>query len=272
VAENIDQQDGQILFDQVCANNCIRSGMLFDGLTRTRVETQGSGSGGTSDGAGLTVIGGKGGNSSAWVGFFGSAGSNNMQTHVVKNGGNLVVWDTWYETAVSKKDSEPRYIHLTDRGNLTFFNGHIATLPGKDARRDLFSIDLDGFTGRFTLIGAGLNAMNPQLRMAGTGEGMKAMVMGTSFGDSEPYFDNQAKSAEVAMFACRKNGKNLPAIGKMSPEFLREMLKDARTILPTRWQPAPAGSTDLRLHRVTVYVKVGEGMTFTAGKIDDKKE
>jgi hypothetical protein len=272
VAENIDQQDGQILFDQVCANNCIRSGMLFDGLTRTRVETQGSGSGGTSDGAGLTVIGGKGGNSSAWVGFFGSAGSNNMQTHVVKNGGNLVVWDTWYETAVSKKDSEPRYIHLTDRGNLTFFNGHIATLPGKDARRDLFSIDLDGFNGRFTLIGAGLNAMNPQLRMAGTGEGMKAMVIGTSFGDSEPYFDNQAKAAEFAMFACRKNGKNLPVIGKLSPEFLREMLKDARTILPTRWQPAPAGATDLRLHRVTVYVKVGEGMTFTAGKIDDKKE
>jgi hypothetical protein len=43
------------------------------------------------------------------------------------------------------------------------------------------------------------------------------------------------------------------------------MLKDARTVLPTRWQPAPAGATDLRLHRVTVYVKVGEGMVFKGG-------
>jgi hypothetical protein len=56
-----------------------------------------------------------------------------------------------------------------------------------------------------------------------------------------------------------------PPVGKPSPEFLREMLKDARTVLPTRRQPAPAGATDLRLHRVTVYTKVGEGMIFKGG-------
>jgi hypothetical protein len=268
VAENLDQKDGQILLDQVNANNCTRQGLLFDRLMQTRVEGQGSGSGGN-EGPGLTVIGG-GEKTAVWVGFFGGAGSNNRQTHVVKNGSRLVIWDTWYETAVSKKDAEPRYIHLTDRGNLTFFNGHIATLPGKDARRDLFTIDLDGFAGRFTLIGAQMNTMNPQVRMAGTGKGMKALVMGTAFGEIEPYLDNQAKDSKVVLLACKQNNRPLPAVGKPSPEFLREMLKDARTVLPTRWQPAPAGATDLRLHRVTVYVKVGEGMVFSAGKSEGK--
>lgn len=263
VADNLDQPDGQILLDQVSAGGCSQLGMLFDGLTKTRVETQGSGSGGNA-GPGLTVTGG-GDKTAAWVGFFGGAGANNQQTHVVKNGGKLVVWDTWYETAVSAKDSEPRYIHLTDRGNLTFFNGHIATLPGKEARRDLASVDLDGFVGRFTLIGAMFNTMNPQIRLAGNGEGMKALVLGTGFGEANPYLDNQAPAAKVAVLASTQNLKSLPTIGKPSPEFLREMLQDARTVLPTRWQPAPAGATDLRLHRVTVKYKVGEGIVFSAG-------
>ncbi|MEI6518606.1 MAG: glycosyl hydrolase family 28-related protein [bacterium] len=270
VAENLDQRNGQILLDQACACDCTRLGMLFDGLTQTRVEAQGGGPGGNT-GPGLTVIGG-GDKTTAWMGFFGGSGSNNQQTHVVKHGGKLVVWDTWYETAVSTKDAEPRYIHLTDRGNLTFFNGTIATLPGKEARRDLASVDLDGFVGRFTLIGAGFNTMNPQIRLAGTGEGMKALVLATGFGATNPYLDNQAKVAEVAVLACRQNNKNLSTIGKPSPEFLREMLKDARTVLPTRWQPAPAGATDLRLYRVTVYIKVGEGMVFSADKTTDKKD
>ena len=263
VADNLDQPEGQILLDQVLVSHCTRLGMLFDGLTQTRVEAQGCGSGGNT-GPGLTVIGG-GDKTTAWMGFFGGAGSNNQQTHVVKNGGKLVVWDTWYETAVAKKDSEPRYIHLTDRGNLTFFNGYIATLPGNEARQDLASVDLDGFVGRFTLIGARFDTRNPQIRLAGTGEGMKALVLGTAFGEANPYLDNLAPAAKVAVLASTQNLKSLPTIGKPSPEFLREMLKDARTVLPTRWQPAPAGATDLRLHRVTVKHKVGEGIVFSAG-------
>ena len=263
VADNLDQPEGQILLDQVLVSHCTRLGMLFDGLTQTRVEAQGCGSGGNT-GPGLTVIGG-GDKTTAWMGFFGGAGSNNQQTHLVKNGGKLVVWDTWYETSVAKKDSEPRYIHLTDRGNLTFFNGKIATLPGNEARQDLASVDLDGFVGRFTLIGAVFDTRNPQIRLAGTGEGMKALVLGTAFGETNPYLDNLAPAAKVAVLASTQNLKSLPTIGKPSPEFLREMLKDARTVLPTRWQPAPAGATDLRLHRVTVKHKVGEGIVFSAG-------
>ena len=266
VAENVDQAGGQILFDQVTACGCVNQGMLFDGLTRTRVETRGSGSGGTTDGPGLIVDGG-GAKAGPTVGFFGSAGSNNKQTHVVRNGGNLVIWDTWYETAVSAKDAEPRYIHLTDRGNLTFFNGSIATLPGKEARRDLYTVDLDGFKGECTLIGAGFNTMNPQVRLAGNGAALRFLMLGSTFGETNPYFDNQATNATFAMRICQQSAekgtkKVVPDRGNLTPEFLLEMLKPARTVLPSDWQPAPAGVTDLRLHRVSVMYKVSEGLTF----------
>lgn len=258
VAQNVDQPGGQILLDQVNANNCTRQGLIFDGLKHTCVEAVGSGAGGVG-GPGIVV------RAAGQVGFFGSAGSNNRQTHLVTNGGKLVVWDTWYETSVSTKDSEPRYIHLADRGNLTFFNGHVATLPGKDARRDLYSIDLDGFVGRFTLIGTQLNTLNPQLRLAGNGQGMKVLVLGSSFADPEPWLDNQAPAVELSVLACSRKQQNIPSVGKPTPEFLRAMLQDARSVVPTRWQPAPAGATDLRLYRVDAYVKIGEGMVFSAG-------
>jgi hypothetical protein len=263
VADNLNQPGGLVLLDQVNADDCTRLGMLFDGLAQTRVEAIGSGGSGNA-GPGLTVNG-TGDKTAAWVGFFGGAGSNNQQTHAVKNRGRLVVWDTWYETAVGKEGSEPRYIHLTDQGYLTFFNGHIATLPSGKARKDLFAIDLDGFKGRFTLIGATMDARNPQLRLAGDGQGMKALVLATGFADYEPWLDNQAKAAELAVLACNKTGTALPKVGNPTPEFLREMLQDARTVVPTAWQPAPDGATDLRLHRITATYKIGEGLIFKGG-------
>jgi hypothetical protein len=43
------------------------------------------------------------------------------------------------------------------------------------------------------------------------------------------------------------------------------MLKDARTVVPTAWQPAPNGATDLRLYRVSVAYQIGEGLVFQGG-------
>jgi hypothetical protein len=260
VADHLDQPGGLILLDQVNANGCRRLGLLFDGLAQTRVEAVGSGGGGN-QGPGLTVNG-AGDQTAAWVGFFGGAGSNNQLTHVVKNQGRLMVWDTWYETSVSKSDSEPRYIHLTDRGYLTFFNGHIATLPGGDARKDLCAIDLDGFVGQVTLIGMQMNTNNPQLRVAGAGNDLNVLVLGADFAKTEPWLDHQAQAAKLAVLASRKELKPLPPVGESSPAFLRAMLKDARTVVPTTWQPAPEGATDLRLHRVTATYQIGEGMLF----------
>ena len=264
--ENIDQPGGLILLDQVNANSSRHLGMLFDGLAQTRVEAIGSGGGGNA-GPGLTVRGNSP-DATAWVGFFGGAGSNNQQTHQVENHGRLVIWDTWYETAANKKESEPRYIHLTDTGYLTFFNGHIATLPSGEAPKNIFAIDLDGFQGQFTLIGARLNTNNPQLRLAGDGEGMHVLVLGTDFAKTEPWLENEAQRAQLSVRNSRKGLQPLPAKGTRDPEFLRKMLQDARTIVPTDWQPAPEGSTDLRLHRITTAYRIGEGLVFQGEAID----
>ena len=264
---NVDQPGGLIWLDQASAGNCVRQGLVFQGLAQTRVEAIGCGAGGTSDGAGLVVDG----SGKTSVGFFGSAGSNNKQTHLVRNGGNLVVWDTWYETAVGTKGSEPRYIHLTDRGQLTFFGGVIATLPGPEARRDLPAIELDGFNGNLALICASFNTMNPQVRLAGAGQNMAFLALGVDFAETEPRLDVQAKDAFVATLSCRQNAdkgthKALPDTGKPDPARLRQILAPAREVLPTDWQPAPEGATDLRIHRVMVRYKVGEGMIFSGGQ------
>ena len=72
----------------------------------------------------------------------------------------------------------------------------------------------------------------------------------------------------LAVLASSQNGKPITATGTTKPDFIRDMLSDARTILPTRWQPAPTGATDLRLHRVCTYVNINDGMTFSAAKLE----
>ena len=149
------------------------------------MEPIGCQAGSTQEGAGLVVRGV--GPSTPWIGFFGSAESNNQQPRLAKNGGNLLVWDTWYETPVSAKDSGPRYIHHTGEGDLTFFNGHIATLPGEEARRNIAAVDLDGFEGNVAISGVAFNTRNPQIRLAGSGEGLKFLALANDFGWQKGY-------------------------------------------------------------------------------------
>ena len=263
VAENLDQAGGQILFDQVGAENCLSFGMLFDGLRQTRVETRGSGSGGTSNGSGLIVDGG-GSTDGPGVGFFGGAAGNNKESYVVRRGGNLAVFDSWYET-----NTEPRFIHLTDTGNLTLFNVTIATLQRDPAMRPPYSIDLDGFRGKLTIIDAGMNTSNPQVRLAGAGEGMKVLALGMNFSTPLPYFTNETKQAQFALFDCKQSQPNgakpIADAATLTPAFLKEMLAQARAVVPSDWQPARKGATDLRLDRVSVKYQVDQGISMHAG-------
>ncbi len=274
---NVDQPGGLIWLDQANASDCVHQGLVFDGLARTRVEGIACGAGGTTEGAGLVVNGNGDPKATVTVGIFGSAGGNSKQTHLVRRGGNLVVWDTWYETSVNTPEAEPRYIQLTDRGSLTFFGGHIATLPGEKARRDLPCIELDGFRGNFALIGTQFDAHNPQVLLTGDGKDLAFLALGVNFDVIEPHLDVQAKDAFVVTLACRQNVPNAPPktltdTAKVDPVRLRQLLASAREVLPTDWQPAPEGATDLRIHRVMVRYKVGEGMIFSAGKTEGTKQ
>lgn len=266
VVTNADQPNGQILLDQANVGNCVRAGLAIRGLASTQVQAMGVNTAGTTAGPGLLVEGSGKPDASATVGWFGGSGSNNQQTHLVRNGGNLVVWDTWYETAPNKPEAEPRYIHLTDRGNLTLFGGQIATLPGKDARRDIPAIDLDNFNGSLVLLGTNLETLNRQVRITGDNP-LKFLALAVQFSKIEPILDNNAANADVYMIACRQAQENaspkpLPPIGKLDAAFIRKALAPARQVLPTAWNSAPGDATDLRIHRVSVRYRIGEGMVF----------
>lgn len=253
VADNLDQPGGQILLDQAAENGSLKAGLQFIGLSRTRVEAHGL------QGR-LRVEGAGDGKPANTVAVFGGC----VSFPSVVKGGGLLITESWSESNLdeARKGLENQYIHLTDRGNLTLWNGTIAQIQTTNP-----NIELDGFAGRFALIGVGVNhqaATGLQLRVAGTSPDLKALVLGSKFTTLEPWLDNQAKADQFAMLACFNDTKSIATIGKPSPEFLREMLKDARTVVPVAWQPAPAGATDLRLHRVSVYVRVGEGMVFSA--------
>ncbi len=114
-----------------------------------------------------------------------------------------------------------------------------------------------------------MDASNPQVRLAGNGNGMNFLALGLGFAVIEPHLDNSAKGAKFAVLACRQSTekgslKALPTDGDSSPEFLRAMLAQARTVLPGDWQPSPKGATDLRMSRVSVRYQIGEGMSFHA--------
>ena len=206
------------------------------------------------------------GPASPWVGFFGSAGANNRQTHLVEKGGNLMVWDTWYEAHGSTSDWEPRYIHLTDSGNLTLFGGMVATAPSKDAPTDKPAIDLDGFTGNVVFLNENIDNSyhNPCIRLAGTGEGMKLLTYGTAFTwqKDPPIVTDEAPKATYEILASRPRTE---VNTNSDLDFVRTMLAPARTVQPTYWPPAPDGATDLRVHRVEVGNYVGTGLTFLGG-------
>jgi len=117
--------------------------------------------------------------------------------------------------------------------------------------------------------------MNPQVRLAGAGKKLAFLALGVDFAETEPHLDVQAKDAFVATLSCRQNadkGRTSRSLtpGNPDPARLRQLLAPAREVLPTDWQPAPAGATDLRVHRVMVRYKVGDGMIFSAGKNEGK--
>jgi len=251
VADNLDQPGGQVLLDQATESNSPKSGFLFAGLSHTRVEARGF------QGR-LRVEGVGDAKSSRTVAVFGGC----VGYPTVAKGGGLVITESWSESNLdmARQGLENQYIHLTDRGNLTLWNGTIAQVQTTNP-----NIELDGFAGRFALIGVGVNHQAKeglQLRVAGARPELQALILGSGFTDPDPWFENETKVGQVAVLACFRNNQTIPTIGQPTPEFLREMLKDARTVVPTDWQPAPEGATDLRLHRVTAYERIAEGMIF----------
>ena len=108
--EGVDQPGGRVFAEQLSACGSIY-GLLVRGLEQTRVELRGTQpGGGDAEHATINVDG-------STVVWFGGATSGNFCTYDVRNGGNLLVRDTWFEGGAAQ------FLRLTDRGNFTLDGG-----------------------------------------------------------------------------------------------------------------------------------------------------
>jgi hypothetical protein len=263
VVENVDQSQSQILLDQAAAVNCVELGYLINGLRQANMQMIGSGAGDCGVN-GLRVVGS--GDQSPWVRCYGGATSNNGITYDVRAGGKLLIWDTWYETAVQRAESEPRFLRLTDRGTVVFSNGHVATLPPNGPKTAIPAIALEGFAGKVTLLGLALHTNNAQIALAGDGAKTELLMLGGGFDHFEPKFSNNAKGARAVFLANKQQTNQGPTLlddqGVADSAWLLQMLAPLRTVTPHLDYTVPAGATDLRFARVGVRYRVGTGWTF----------
>ena len=192
----------------------------------------------------------------------GATGTAEAQYAVAK-GGRLVVRGVYHEVS----GESPQGILLDDSGSLSVD----ATRFSYKTSPERPLVQLKDFRGDFALLSGMLlpvgTAFPARIDIAGDGARSSVLVMGNMFWapckdvTADMVWSNGAKPpAKAAMLNCNLNGggesglKNgfgrLDNRGQADPEFLRKMLvplREARIWLPGN---APAGATNVQLHRV----------------------
>lgn len=241
--EGVDQPDGLIFCDQVWASGNAY-GLLVRDLTHTRVEMRGTQPGGGNDTYATINV------DNSLVALFGAATSGNSCTYSVRNGGKLLVRDTWFEGGA------PQFLNLSDTGSATFDGCKVACLP--PGGTDKPSLLVDGFRGNLTLVGLNLTGIN-WLAVRGNKPETKVLVLNGLLGanDKERYTVEGTNSSVGVAGTRWYDGKNPrggtlvePDFGRLDSAFVQEMLADNRAIQPSMLRARPDGVTDLRLHRI----------------------
>ncbi len=237
-AEGVDQPGGRIFGEQLWAGGSIY-GLLVRGLEQTRVELRGTQpGGGDAEHATINVDG----SSVAW---FGGATSGNGLMYDVRNGGNLLVRDTWFEGGAA------HFLRLTDRGNFTIDGGKVACMPPVPTNSPTLLVE--GFRGKVAIIGMNFSGDN-WLAVRGTNPETRVLALGCLMSPNERRVEMNNLASQVGVLGNR-HAANLgsdvqPDAGNLSAAFLRETLAQTRAARPGVLSAKPAGVTDLRFHRV----------------------
>ncbi len=224
--------------------------LVADGVDNLRVQLFGH------HNYGSMIIGGarteSGEKTPAFLGIFGGASSNDETLYAVRNGGRMVVWDTWYE------GGQPRFLKLDGKGALTLSCGVYSC---GNRKAEIPELEVADFEGRFLC--QGLTAYGPaRMTVRDSVKNADLLFMG-NFYFSVGAFTNEAKNARVGFLNNREyfkaeDGKMdirpCADSGENSPEFIRDALSDLRSVIP-EWTPAASGrnATDLRMYRVQVH-------------------
>jgi hypothetical protein len=302
VVADADQKGGRIFADQLNTSgptgrtNGRSAALRVNGLEQTNVQLhalQGSGN----NGCWVEVVGGAGEGKNQVSIFTGATGSAAGQ-YDVRNGGRLVVRGVYHERSSDAVNG----LHLTDRGVLSIDATRFSYATSAKAP----TVAADSFKGIFTLATCMLLPVETQetCRFELRGDGSQASVLainnqfwvhlpGTT---SDTIWQNKAMPpAKGGLVGCNINTSNKEAAPK-GFEFLPEVgdhpdpakskfgsgpldnrgkvddetivrhlapLREARVWLP---EAAPAGVTDVRLHRIMVNGGRDAVVEFRAGK------
>jgi hypothetical protein len=288
LVEDCDQAGGRVLADQLIADGInpeqrCKTGLRIDGVENASLLFRCFQGGGRSQKM-VEVIGEPERRPSprppGQVAILTGAGGTAETQYTVTKGGRLLVRGFFHEVDAPTG----RAIRLTDAGTLTIDSTRFSY---KTSEKEPL-VELDGFRGEFALTASVLTGIESvpltRLEMRGKGDACKALCLATQFWVHEAgvttgkVWRNEATPpAAAAMKLCNinsatkgatKNGfDRLDDSGKVSQEFLRQMLQ------PLRHSPAwPAdavkeGATDVRLHRVAATAgKGGTAVEFQGGK------
>lgn len=243
---NCDQLGARILMDQVNLHGEGDCGLLVDRLQRADVSLLNLNHADQKMGIKIVGAGKNVGSSSGRTVIFCGASSNNELSYEVRDGGRLLVRDTWYETP-----RFPRFMRCVGAGEFTLHGGQVAP----SSRREGPMIEVDDFRGKLSFLNTIFATKDAQIVIRGEGRDTKALFI--SLGNRPDFLVNESAKARVALldsFRYWHGGSALPVSdqGKVDDAFLREMFAQTRREQFQLLSPVPSGSTDLRLYRVNV--------------------
>ena len=252
VIEKCDQPGARIYMEQPNVDAAQRVGFFVDGVELANVELRNMNHGGCA--LGVKVRGGErlsaGQSAPGRVAIFAGSSSNNQLSYDVTEGGRLLARDIWYESG-----SEPRFMRLSGRGELTLHGAIMACALSKNETEP--AIELDNFSGQLSLLNVQWSGGGDSMRLVCHGEGRNTAMLGlgAQVGKSGPRLDNQSPHARLALLEVMhytEGGGAAPSpdVGAADPDFIRSMIAPTRAERPRPLTPVPAGITDVRFFRV----------------------
>ena len=239
--------------------------VLADGLAETHVDLHGVFLARGGELAAHAI--GVGAGTKARVGIFGGTSiawrNPSGAMYKVSSGGQMVVEDMWYEA-----NAGPTVVRLTgaESGSFTFNGGQLSQYSGQGQSSPAPIIDIDGFRGRATILGALLafpdaNAGRFPIVRSETSD---TRVLGSGLnalegGGKTPYTLRSGNGGVVSFFSNKLDTQSgtgnitLPDTGDtVTDDFLQTMLEPLRTVMPAPFVTAPSGVTNVGLLRLTI--------------------
>ena len=193
------------------------------------------------------------------VRLFGAATSDAAkEAYVIRNNGNLLVRDTWYES-----NSGNCWLHLdeSNSGTFTFDSGKIAVMP--KGGLPVASITINGFKGKVSFISTEF-VDEDRVSVSGKSPDANVLLLGVEGHEKKPTLELNDTTAKACMIQSRAftdkpaGTKPVADIGKPDPQWIRDMLRPTREAVPQPLLPYREGVTDVRIERVVVReVQVG---------------